>query len=300
MRKSYLFLFLALFLCGCSTYRYNLSEDPAGAQGYVALRNNYKILEYTSGKDNSLPGLEVARERLSRRHGTVEHYYKKMGIIQNNFRQFFWEPPRVCISFIVGLFRLPFIAAAEHKYEHNAQYRQKVDKLEEERDIKEAARINGLKQQLQAYLEKDLGKEAIQEARPVKKLIKETSAAKKEAKMISRQQAQEKALDRVEEKLQQPTPQATGPVIAVITARPLKGFSPLRVCFSAGKSHSSYGKVTSYEWDFGDGDTASGKKVTNTYFSATYGAKFFTVTLTVKDEKGNTAVSNTTVEVTTK
>jgi hypothetical protein len=87
---------------------------------------------------------------------------------------------------------------------------------------------------------------------------------------------------------------------AVIIARPQKGFSPLMVKFSAGKSRSPNGKIVSYNWDFGDGDSATLKNVSNTYWSTSYGSRNFTATLTVKDDKGATATASTLIEVSTK
>jgi microbial collagenase len=72
------------------------------------------------------------------------------------------------------------------------------------------------------------------------------------------------------------------------------------VHFFGEHSHSNHGKITSYEWDFGDGDLSSRKNPVNTYFSTTYGSKYFTATLTVKDEKGNSATSSVAVEVMTR
>ena len=92
------------------------------------------------------------------------------------------------------------------------------------------------------------------------------------------------------------TPEIPSPV-AVILARPAKGFSPLKVDFYGTKSHSPNGRIVSYDWDFGDGDTSNKPKASNTYWSATYGARNFTVTLTVKDVKGATATTTQSIEV---
>ncbi len=88
--------------------------------------------------------------------------------------------------------------------------------------------------------------------------------------------------------------------VAVIVAKPVKGFSPLQVNFNGGKSYSESGRIVSYSWDFGDGDNSTKKNPTNTYWSTTYGVRSFVATLTVKDEKGKTASSSTTIEVLTK
>lgn len=87
------------------------------------------------------------------------------------------------------------------------------------------------------------------------------------------------------------------PPVAIITARPLQGPSPLTVKFSGQKSYSKSGKIIAYDWDFGDGDTSNKKAPTNTYYSATFGSRKFTVTLTVKDEAGNSSSTSTPIEV---
>lgn len=294
MKKIFLLSLVTLFLSGCATYRFHKGEPPNDL-GFVASRDKRVIVEYTVGKESSLPDLVTAKERFKRRHSNVDYYYKKMGYIQCRFRQFFWEPPYTFVSFITGIFRLPFIASSDYKYEHNPKYREKVDKLEEEKEAREAARIKGLKEKLSLYIEKDLVKEsALPE--PLKKEAVEEKTAREELKLSSRQEEQEITLKRTEEVQKVPS----AGTVALITAKPPKGISPLRVRFSGERSCSPYGKITSYEWDFGDGDVSSRKKPVNTYFSASYGSRYFTVTLTVKDEKGNTASSSAVVEVMTR
>lgn len=294
MKKIFFLSLLTLFLSGCATYRFHKGEPPNDL-GFVASRDKRVIVEYTVGKENSLPDLVTARERFKRRRSNVEHYYKKMGYIQCRFRQSFWEVPSTFASFITGIFRLPFIASSDYKYEHNPKYRQKVDKLEEEKEAREAARIKGLKEKLSLYIEKDLTKEDAL-LKPLKKEAVEEKTKKEELKLNSRQEEQEISLKRTEEVQKVPS----AGIVALITTRPLKGLSPLRVHFSGERSRSPYGKITSYEWNFGDGDVSSSKNPVNTYFSASYGSRYFTATLTVKDEKGNTAASSAVVEVITR
>ena len=87
---------------------------------------------------------------------------------------------------------------------------------------------------------------------------------------------------------------------AIIFARPTKGPSPLKVNFYGNKSYSVYGRIVSYYWDFGDGDTSTKPNPTNTYISTTYGSKSFIAALTIKDDKGDTATSNMVIEVVNK
>ncbi len=87
------------------------------------------------------------------------------------------------------------------------------------------------------------------------------------------------------------------PPVAIITAKPMKGYSPLKVRFSAGKSHAIKGKIVSYEWDFSDGDKAKKPDPINTFYSGSFEPKQFTVTLTVQDDKGNIGTATETIEV---
>ena len=88
--------------------------------------------------------------------------------------------------------------------------------------------------------------------------------------------------------------------VAVILTNTSKGFSPLKVDFNGLKSFSRAGKIVSYRWDFGDGDTSSSPKAKNTYLSATYEPRIYTVKLTVRDEKGNIGSASTLITVTNK
>jgi|GEM_PF-1609935 len=66
---------------------------------------------------------------------------------------------------------------------------------------------------------------------------------------------------------------------ASFTASPLRGAGPLKVSFDASKSSDKDGKIVSYEWKFGDGNKATGKKVNHTYERI----GTFQATLTVTD-----------------
>jgi PKD repeat protein/C1A family cysteine protease len=84
------------------------------------------------------------------------------------------------------------------------------------------------------------------------------------------------------------------PPVAQATGTPLSGTAPLTVFFSSTGSSDPDGSIVSYDWDFGDGTSATGATVTHTYLSAgNYG-----VTLTVTDNKTSTNEAWLTVQVT--
>ncbi|MEM2355917.1 MAG: CARDB domain-containing protein [Candidatus Bathyarchaeia archaeon] len=63
---------------------------------------------------------------------------------------------------------------------------------------------------------------------------------------------------------------------------PLDGEAPLTVTFDASESFDPDGRVTAFEWEFGDGNRGTGPLISHTYkIPNTY-----TVTLKVKDDKG--------------
>jgi len=89
-------------------------------------------------------------------------------------------------------------------------------------------------------------------------------------------------------------------IIAEDTTAPTADAGPDRtvtvgssVSFDASGSSDNVG-ITSYEWEFGDGTTASGQTVSRTYSST--GSD--TVTLTVTDDAGNSATDTVTIDVT--
>ena len=69
--------------------------------------------------------------------------------------------------------------------------------------------------------------------------------------------------------------------------------APLAVQFGASASFDADGKISSYEWDFGDGTTGSGVRPVHTY----YNPGEYPVTLHVFDDRGGEGVANLTVSV---
>lgn len=304
MKKILTVCALALFLAGCATYKFRPGEPPYD-KGYIAARDTYTILEYTVGKDNSVPDLNTAKERFRRRKNTVEHYYKKMGYIENRFKMAFIDPCVVALKFMGGIFRLPAIAIADYKYEHNPQYRQRVQQREAARDLREDARISKLKEKLNVYIGKDILREDAPKPQR-KKALRQKTRKVKQAQAILDKLAQEEAILRAEDRAIIPVPEQPAPVKealqasvprAIIIAKPSRGYSPLRVRFNAKKSHSPAGKIIFYEWDFGDGDKSNKPNPLNTYYSGSFAPQQFIVSLTVQDDKGNTATATQAVEV---
>jgi PKD repeat protein len=85
--------------------------------------------------------------------------------------------------------------------------------------------------------------------------------------------------------------QAAQPV-AVISAPTLSGTVPLTAGFDASDSHAEYG-IVSYNWDFGDGNRASGVLVTNIYTNA----GSYTAELTVTDSSNQIATASVEMTV---
>lgn len=367
MKKSKILLFLILFLSGCTTYKFQKGQPPYD-KGFVVSRDGYAIPEYTVGKDNSVPELEPAKERFRRRRSVVEYYYKKMGSIENRFKQVFWDYPVVFARFIGGIFRLPFIAISDYKYEHDPAYRKNVQMREEKQDAFERERLKMLREGLNKYIQSDLEAEAFakkgtvakaqksakepllakppeEEASPEAQVSTLMPAAQQEDKakedklaVIMPVEKKEETVESVSESTQAPEegkPAQAGlsedlsqqkkeesrkvaqewlesaekqkqaqrlskDLRVVIAAKPKRGRSPLKVNFDGRQSRSMKGRITSYFWEFGDGDVSTKPNPANTYWSATYGSRYFTVTLTVKDDKGNIAADSAVIEVISK
>lgn len=84
--------------------------------------------------------------------------------------------------------------------------------------------------------------------------------------------------------------------VARIAANVVSGTSPLAVTFDASNSVDGDGIITSYTWDFGDGDSDMGVTPVHTFVTVE-AVEVFTVTLTVTDEDGASATATQTIEV---
>lgn len=329
MKRLSLMLFLLFLLPGCATYKYEKGQPPY-EKGYIVSREGRVMPEFTIGQNNSAPqDQEIAKMRFSRRKTTVEQYYEKMGLMKSRLQETVLEPPVMIAKFISGIFRLPSIAHSNYKYEHDPKYRDEVDKIEDEKFEAERRRLKTLKEELNAYVQKDIEAEQpvsrLAEAIPLKQepvkeaetgeakqepiqeewLAKEAETPEQALEAPEQQQKKEEAPSGKEKaKIKEKKPKVkeikrpviSGEPAAVILARPKKGFSPLRVHFFGTNSRSPNGRIISYEWDFGDGDKSNNPNPVNTYYSSSFDPRVFTATLTVTDSKGGSASSSIEIE----
>lgn len=81
---------------------------------------------------------------------------------------------------------------------------------------------------------------------------------------------------------------------ATFTSSATTGEAPVELTFDASASSDTDGSISTYEWDFGDGITATGKQVAHTYETA----GTFTVTLIIYDDKDGFARATQQVTIT--
>ena len=330
-KKFSIFIALLVLLSGCATYTFQKGVPPYDA-GYVVARSRYVIPEYTLGNDNTVPdALGTAEARFKRRKSTVEQYYEKMGYIKTGAKELLWDPPVMIVKLIGGLFRLPFIAASNYKYNHDPKYKEQVDRKQDAQYEADNKRVSALKGELNAYVQKDLASEpqvAVATAEVKPEVVQEAAttvvpevvapvveAVSQETAVVPAEVSNVVAPETIAAEpvpvSVEPTPVLEEPIPVkevkpqvplmspevVITAKPLHGYSPLKVQFSGSRSHSPNGKIIAYEWDFGDRDTSSKPNPTNTFYSASFSPRQYIVALTVTDSKGATASSTIAVEV---
>jgi len=84
---------------------------------------------------------------------------------------------------------------------------------------------------------------------------------------------------------------AIGPQ-ADFTATPRFDYPPLEVTLDASASSSPNGAIVSYNWDLGDGETATGVTVTHTYTEK----GVYAITLVVTDSAGEIGARTRSVE----
>lgn len=299
MKKILVLFLFAFILSGCATYKYQHGKKPYD-QGYVITRNNQTVLEYTLGESNTVPDKDLAEERFKRRRPAVENFYKRMGYIESYYRIYFWNYASMLVDAIGGIFRMPGIAISDYKYNHDPKYKERIIKIEDEQEVKEEARINKIKDELREYVKKDLEKEKVllvQEAQPKAKALGKKTKPAVSSESIVEKKAEIKAGKIKPETIRAQSQAVPEQPVAVIIAKPQKGYSPLMIKFSAKKSYSPKARIVSYSWDFGDSDTSNKPTAVNTYWSGMLEPRQFNVILTVKDSNGNTAQASTTIEV---
>jgi len=82
--------------------------------------------------------------------------------------------------------------------------------------------------------------------------------------------------------------------VAVFSADPTSGPSPLTVNFDASSSVGRDGSILAYAWSFGDGDTGTGETISHTYRQP----GIYTAQLTVTNQDGNMDLTSCTITVT--
>lgn len=87
---------------------------------------------------------------------------------------------------------------------------------------------------------------------------------------------------------------ANTPPVAVVSANPTSGEAPLDVQFSSAGSGDSDGQIVSYQWDFGNGSSATEASPWYSYPSAGN----YTAMLTVTDDSGDTHTDTVAITVT--
>ncbi|MEM9921029.1 MAG: PKD domain-containing protein, partial [Bacteroidota bacterium] len=85
--------------------------------------------------------------------------------------------------------------------------------------------------------------------------------------------------------------QPNQPPVAAFTSSTTNGEAPLPVRFDASTSTDADGDALTFQWAFGDGNTATGETVNHAYQSA----GTYTVTLTVSDQQDQSTASQTIV-----
>jgi len=89
-------------------------------------------------------------------------------------------------------------------------------------------------------------------------------------------------------------PNGSSSPVAVLSASPTSGTSPLTVNFDASFSSGTDGSILTYEWSFGDEEAGTGETVSHTYRHP----GIYTAQLSVTDDDGNMDSTSRTITVT--
>lgn len=87
------------------------------------------------------------------------------------------------------------------------------------------------------------------------------------------------------------------PPVAVARANRTAGLKPLRVTFSSPDTDDPDGDTLTYEWDYGDGTTGTGRRRAHTYKPPDSGIYEYVATLTVRDGRGGVTQDSLTITV---
>ena len=88
-------------------------------------------------------------------------------------------------------------------------------------------------------------------------------------------------------------PVSNFPPVLLLEVLPREGYAPLEVVFDASESFDPEGGALAIQWDFGDGETASGSTATHSYQSdGDYQAR-----VTVSDSEGESATETILIDV---
>ncbi|MFC2079794.1 PKD domain-containing protein [Candidatus Bipolaricaulota bacterium] len=88
-------------------------------------------------------------------------------------------------------------------------------------------------------------------------------------------------------------PASNLPPVVVLEVLPREGYAPLDVAFDASESFDPEGKILTIQWDFGDGDTATGSTAAHSYrIAGDYQAH-----ITVTDPEGEATTETVVIDV---
>lgn len=150
-------LVAGILFSGCAVHRFQKSE---GLGGYAVARFGYVIPEYTVDLNKKAPAdFKIAKTRFERRNDVVETYYLRMGQIESYFRRYVWHFPMIISSVAANFLKIPFHIVSEYRYDHDEQYRQRIDQLDQKQKLAEDTRIAKLRDELNEFIKKDLEKE---------------------------------------------------------------------------------------------------------------------------------------------
>ena len=89
------------------------------------------------------------------------------------------------------------------------------------------------------------------------------------------------------------SPKSNYPPVLVLEVLPREGYAPLEVVFDASESFDPEGGALTIQWDFGDGETATGETATHSYPSKGE----YQLRVTATDLEGETITETVTINV---